>query len=172
MKISIYAIFREYFIWLFNYHSKLKKCFLYVKLCFLRGNRDIAENLELMRDWAQLCFPDLAEYEGGANHRHNITTNVYEVGAPAQAHLHYHHEMAYVNESIKGLGFCCTNAIEDENDPLRGATFISEQKGCTKEVLSTEFGQKLKEKGITYIRCLTDETKYANLDGVYNHWQR
>ena len=28
------------------------------------------------------------------------------------AYLHYHHEMAYVNESVRSLGFCCTDALE------------------------------------------------------------
>ena len=42
---------------------------------------------------------------------------------------------------------------------------------ATDDILATEFGQKLKNKGICYIRCLTNKERYANMDGVYNHWQ-
>ena len=80
--------------------------------------------------------------------------------------------MAYVNESVESIGFCAYEAIEDPKEPLRGATFVSEQFGCTRDVLNTDFGQKLKDKGICYIRCLTDKTQFGeNMEGVYNHWQ-
>ena len=62
-------------------------------------------------------------------------------------------------------------------EPLRGASFVSCNVGATDDVLKTEFGQKLKERGITYIRCLTNQEKFkdvAMVEGggsVYNHWQ-
>ena len=94
------------------------------------------------------------------------------------AYLHYHHEMAYVNESVKSLGFCCTDALEPTaEDPLRGASYVSCNLGATNDVLNTPFGQKLKERGICYIRCLTNQEKFkdvAMVEGggaVYNHWQ-
>jgi hypothetical protein len=37
--------------------------------------------------------------------------------------------MAYVNESVNGIAFCCREAIEDPQNPLRGATFVSENFG-------------------------------------------
>lgn len=33
--------------------------------------------------------------------------NVYDTGAPNSAYLHYHHEMAYVNESVSKISFVC-----------------------------------------------------------------
>jgi len=46
--------------------------------------------------------------------------------------------------------------------------------------LKTKVGQKLKEKGVCFIRCLTDRDAYKGREkgwnnkdeyGVYNHWQ-
>ena len=77
-------------------------------------------------------------------------------------------EMAYVSKSTKMLGFCCQDAV-----PNKGWSFVSDQTSLTKEILQTPLGQKLKEKGICYVRCLTDRNVYsANSAGVYNHWQR
>jgi len=44
----------------------------------------------------------------------------------------------------------------------------------TDHLLSTDFGSKLKEKGICYIRCLTDRDAVPPEEqaGVYNTWQR
>merc|ERR1711871_1026440 len=92
-------------------------------------------------------------YEGGANLRGYLEKNVYDTGAPRQANLHYHHEMAYVKESTEWLAFLCEKA---PNDPLKGATFISDNVKVTDDLLSTPFGQKLKEKGLCYIRKLPD----------------
>jgi len=152
---------------------KMMETFDKTGLVLLRGNRKMGDHLDVMRDWANLCFPNVSKYEGGANQRHGTKVdNVYEVGAPNEAWLHYHHEMAYVNDSVKAIGFLAHEAVEDPNEPLRGSTFVSEQIGCTETVLDTEFGQKLKDKGICYIRCLTDKTQFGdNMDGVYNHWQ-
>jgi len=152
---------------------KMMDTFEKTGLVLMRGNREVGDHLDVMRDWANLCFPNVSKYEGGANQRHGThVANVYEVGAPNAAWLHFHHEMAYVNESVESIGFCAYEAIEDPKEPLRGATFVSEQFGCTRDVLNTEFGQKLKDKGICYIRCLTDKTQFGDdMEGVYNHWQ-
>jgi hypothetical protein len=87
-------------------------------------------------------------YEGGANLRGYVEKNVYDTGAPLTGNLHYHHEMAYVKESTKWLAFLCMHGCED---PVKGATYISENKMATEKILSTPFGQKLKEKGLCYI---------------------
>lgn len=49
---------------------------------------------------------------------------------------------------------------------------MSDQVGVTDEILSTELGQKLKEKGVCYQRNLTDAEAYKGEDesSVYNHW--
>jgi len=97
---------------------------------------------------------------------------VYDSGTPGAAWLQYHHEMAYLSESIRGIGFCAHKAIEDPNDPNRGATFLSHTVKTTRDILDTEFGQKLKTKRICCLRHMTNEENYTSMDGVYNHWQR
>jgi len=132
--------------------------------------------LSQMRPWVEVVQPQRMTYEGGANSRDAIEENVYDTGAPAVAWLHYHHEMAYVGKSVQSIGFCCNKATEG-----KGWMYVSDNKKCTEEILKTPFGQRLKEKGICYIRCLTDkkactdrEVGWNGLDeyGIYNHWQR
>jgi len=115
-------------------------------------------------------------YEGGANSRETLGAAVYDTGAPKEAHLHYHHEMAYVRPLVKNLGFLCNAATEGT-----GYMYLSDNLIATDEIMKTEVGRKLKEKGICYIRCLTDKEAYKNSEkntflgkdelGVYNHWQ-
>ena len=56
----------------------------------------------------------------------------------------------------------------------RGATFVSDSIAATDKLLSTEFGQKLKDLGVCYHRNLTDRDAFAGRTefGVYNHWQK
>lgn len=129
---------------------------------------------------AELLGPNaMEEYKAGANARKALNGNkgnVFETGAPGAAHLHYHHEMAYVSRSTRAIAFCCTKALPQDGTH-RGAMFVSEAVGHTEALMRTELGTKLKEKGITYIRCLTDKESGESDDpndeasGVYNHWQ-
>ena len=64
-------------------------------------------DLQDMRQVARLVIENEMRYEGGANPRDDLEPNVYEVGAPLTARLHYHHEMAYVGTSTRMLGFLC-----------------------------------------------------------------
>lgn len=114
------------------------------------------------------------DYVGGANsrNRQGLEPFFYETGAPLSANLHYHHEMSYTGKSISKIAFA---AFDSPNDGLRGATFLSDCKGLTEELLKTEFGQKLKELGVCYWRNLTDrEGNYTPTQAgqVYNHWQQ
>ncbi len=47
-----------------------------------------------MRELATLVVDSQMAYAGGSNPRDRMGPNVYEVGAPLSAWLHYHHEMA------------------------------------------------------------------------------
>jgi hypothetical protein len=122
-----------------------------------------------MRRFARLVIDAEMVYEGGANPRDQLRPNVYEVGAPLEAWLHYHHEMAYVGVSTTMLGFLCIDALPD-----RGWTFVSDNLRATDALLATPFGQKLKALGLCYHRDLTDREYYAGTEqiGVYNHWQQ
>lgn len=139
-------------------------------LVWLRNTR--LQNVSTMKDWAKIPMDSDMRYEGGANMRDELFPNVYDVGAPKEAWLHYHHEMAYVNQSVSILAFCAIHTLPPEtDDPLRGATFVSDNMAVTKDILNTDFGQKLKQKGISYIRCLTDRNEGTHC-GIYNHWQK
>lgn len=126
-------------------------------------------NLQRMRHAARLVMENEMRYEGGANPRGNLEPNVYEVGAPLTAWLHYHHEMAYVGTSTRMLGFLARAAVNG-----KGQTFVSDNVKATDAILETDFGQKLKELGLCYHRDLTDRDAFAGTDeiGVYNHWQK
>ena len=126
-------------------------------------------DLQMMRKTTKLVIGKDMVYKGGANPRAGLEPNVYEVGAPLEAWLHYHHEMAYIGNSTKMLGFLCSRALQG-----KGYTFVSDNCQATDDILSTEFGQKLKRLGICYHRNLTDRDAFNGSDeiGVYNHWQR
>lgn len=115
-------------------------------------------------------------YDGGANARQDIAPNVYEIGAPLSAWLHYHHEMAYVGRSPRVIAFLAqhTLPIPADGSPSRGATFVSDSVAVTDTLLETELGQKLRDLGVCYHRNLTDRDAYVGRDevGVYNHWQQ
>ena len=126
-------------------------------------------DLPSMREFAKLVIEHEMRYKGGANPRDKLAKSVYEVGAPLEAWLHYHHEMAYISRRTTLLGFLCNKALPD-----RGYTFVSDSLRATDAILETDFGQKLKELGICYHRNLTDREAYAGTAqiGVYNHWQK
>ena len=122
-----------------------------------------------MRRLAMIVIDTEMLYEGGANPRANLTPNVYEVGAPLTAWLHYHHEMAYIGQSTSMLGFLCHKTVAG-----RGDTYVSDNLQATGALLETAFGRKLQELGLCYHRNLTDREAFQGRDeiGVYNHWQR
>ena len=131
-----------------------------------------------MRAAAKLIVGDEMKYDGGANPRDNIAPNVYEIGAPLSAWLHYHHEMAYVGRSTRVISFLASEVLPpagpEDRGVSRGATFVSDSIGATDKLLSTPFGQKLKDLGVCYHRNLTDRDAFAGQTeyGVYNHWQK
>lgn len=157
--------------------------------CVLLTNTGLcAKTKDAMQKWSNVLMPSTMKYEGGANSREALNlnlNNVYETGAPLSAYLHYHHEMAYVKESVDRLCFMAVNVPEDPVEPLRGASYLSDNLKVTDYLLTTEMGQKLKKYGICYIRCLTDKEGMANSQlswkdiesgkgegtPIYNHWQ-
>ncbi len=125
--------------------------------------------LAAMRKFAKIVVETEMDYAGGSNPRDNIEPNVYEVGAPLTAWLHYHHEMAYVGKSTRMLSFLAAEAV-----PEKGATFVSDSVAVTDELLASDFGKKLAELGVCYHRNLTDRDAFVDRveEGVYNHWQK
>ena len=124
---------------------------------------------------AQIIMKEQSEYEGGANPRGRAADlgNVYDVGAPLEAHLHYHHEMTYKSHSVESLGFLCKHAVTER--PGVGWSYVSDSVQAHDLIMDTELGQKLKEKGLCFVRRLTDANAYhggRDASGVYNHWQK
>jgi hypothetical protein len=123
---------------------------------------------------AQIIMGDETEYEGGANPRGRAADlgNVYDIGAPLEAHLHYHHEMMYKSHSVESLGFLCKHAVTERQGV--GWSFVSDNVQAHDLIMQTELGQRLKEKGLCSIRRMTDVNAYTSRDaaGVYNHWQK
>jgi len=130
-------------------------------------NTGLAEDLPAMRKWALAIMDGEYDYVGGANLRGNIEgeANVYDTGAPGDAHIHYHHEMAYLETTVSSLGLFCGAAMKSG-----GNTFLSDNIAATEHIMKTDLGRRLKKHGVTYIRCLTDRENSDSL-GVYNHWQ-
>lgn len=131
-------------------------------------NTGLTEHAD-MRAFARLVVDAEMDYRGGANPRDALEPNVYEIGAPLPAWLHYHHEMAYVGTSTSMVAFLCKREL-----PGRGATFVSDNLRATEAILETDFGRKLAELGVCYRRDLTDREAFAGRRpvGVYNHWQQ
>jgi len=127
-------------------------------------------DLASMRALAKAVLPSEMDYDGGSNPRQRIEPNVYEIGAPLSAWLHYHHEMAYVGRSTRAIGFLCSAALPSG----RGRTFVSDSIAATDALLATDFGRRLKERGLCYHRNLTDRAAFDGRVeyGVYNHWQQ
>lgn len=126
-------------------------------------------DLKSMRLIATQVLKNERRYEGGANPRKTLEKNVYEVGAPLEAWLHYHHEMAYIGSSTKMVSF-----MAHKMPAQGGATFVSDNCQATDALLGTPFGQKLKKLGLCYHRDLTDREAFVDRMniGVYNHWQQ
>lgn len=123
---------------------------------------------------AQIIMKEQTDYEGGANPRQRAADlgNVYDIGAPLEAHLHYHHEMTYKSHSVETLGFLCKHAVTQR--PGVGWSFLSDSVQAHDVVMGTELGEKLQDKGLCFIRRMTDANAYQGRDasGVYNHWQK
>lgn len=147
--------------------QRMRDAFDSVGLVHLK-NTGLTELAE-MRPFANHVIRQEMNYRGGANPRDALMPNVYEIGAPLPAWLHYHHEMAYVGQSTKMLGFLCKAAA-----PGKGATFVSDNVKATEALLDTEFGRKMQKHGICYHRKLTDREAFKGREevGVYNHWQK
>jgi hypothetical protein len=118
-----------------------------------------------------LITEDSSRYSGGSNFRGHLAPNVYDTGAPLTANLQYHHEMAYVADSVQYITFMGIKCPKSVNS----ATFISNNVGATDEFLNSACGQKAKEKGLCYVRKLPDLEHFKANDTdpriVYNFWQ-
>jgi hypothetical protein len=150
-------------------HTFQEEGLVYVRKTGFKGAKELRAVMDI-------CEVQSMRYEGGANLRPHFpgseNVNVYETGAPRDAHLHYHHEMAYVKESCQWIGFMC---LEQTKNPFKGSSFASHQLKATDYLLETPLGRKLAEKGVCYVRKLPDrkffEDNHLDTSIVYNFWQ-
>ena len=130
-------------------------------------------DMRIQRDMARILIGNESEYEGGANPRGRDADlgNVYDVGAPLTAHLHYHHEVTYKEHSVTKLGFLCRHAV---NRGSEGWSFVSDSVQAHDAIMQTALGQKLKDRGLCFVRRMTDREGQLESSGgaVYNHWQQ
>jgi len=123
------------------------------------------------RELARIVMGNETEYEGGANPRGRNADlgNVYDIGAPLSAALAYHHEVTYKSHSVKSLGFLCKHAAQRDSV---GWSFVSDSVQAHDYIMTTPLGQKLKDKGLCFMRRMTDARSASDAsDVVYNHWQ-
>ena len=132
------------------------------------------QDMRLQRDLARILIGTETEYEGGANPRgrNEELGNVYDIGAPLTAALAYHHEVTYKDHSVTKLGFLCRKAV---NRGQVGWSFVSDSVQAHDAIMQTDLGQKLKERGLCFVRRMTDregKVDAAASPVVYNHWQQ
>jgi alpha-ketoglutarate-dependent taurine dioxygenase len=123
------------------------------------------ENLNNLKHWGSILIEDFMKYEGGNGPREQIGNDVYGVsGEPPLIYVLHHHEMSYLPRFPRCIVFGCTAILSKG-----GETIIADNVAVTHVLLKTELGQKLKEKGVCYIRNLSDANKPTQL--VHKNWQ-
>ena len=122
-----------------------------------------------MRSFAKLVVDAEMAYAGGANPRDAHRAERLRGRRPARGVAALPPRDGLRRQEHAVISFLCKDAL-----PGRGATFVSDSVAATDALLATEFGQKLKELGVCYVRNLTDRDAFAGQVeyGVYNHWQK
>jgi alpha-ketoglutarate-dependent taurine dioxygenase len=124
------------------------------------------EDLSKLDHWGNILIDEPMTYEGGTQPRPQISKNIYDVVGyePHYIYIYPHNEMAYLPRFPQCLVFGCI-AIPTKG----GETLAFDNVAVTHEILQTRLGQKLKDKGVCYIRNLTDANAQNRV--VYKHWQ-
>jgi alpha-ketoglutarate-dependent taurine dioxygenase len=152
----------------FQNHSALEDAIrerFYQKGVVLLMNTSL-KNVEELKQWAKILTSDFMPYEGGDSPRNKIVDHVYDVkGEVSFIYVHHHNEMSYLPRFPQCVLFGCL-AIPNQG----GETLIADDVAVTYEILQTELGQKLKEKGICHIRNYTNANN-TSTSIVHKHWQ-
>jgi len=82
-------------------------------------------------------------------------------------------EMTYKSHSVETLGFLCKSAVDRGTV---GWSFVSDSVQAHDYIMGTPLGRKLKEKGLCFVRRMTDAEAEPSDDAekgkIYNHWQQ
>ena len=119
-----------------------------------------------MADWAEFIGAPQMEYKYGTGFRHPMGGGVLSVGTePPHSPVEPHNEMAYWTFYPKKVLFGC------EKIPSRGGeTVIADNLRVTEDMLATEVGQKILDKGIRYVRNFSDRDRPDCIPSM-KHWQ-
>jgi len=167
--------------------EKMKQQFKNKGLVLLT-NTGLANNKSMIEVWSKIPLGNTWKYEGGANERNYLKeegteeeSGLYDVGAPGNMHMNYHHEMTQVRLSTEALVFSMVEGIG-----RRGGCWLSDSLKVTQDMNKTALGQKIQQHGICYIRNFTNRnrgnwcewkgmtagTSLPGQDVYYNHWQQ
>ena len=101
----------------------------------LLTNTGLAKNKSMIEAWSKVPLGNTWKYEGGANERNYLKNDdeeeesgLYDVGAPGNMHMHYHHEMTQVRLSTEALVFSMVEGIGK-----RGGCWLSDSLKVTED---------------------------------------
>lgn len=82
--------------------------------------------------------------------------------------------MTYKSHSVETVGFLCKHAV---GRGTTGWSFVSDSVQAHDYIMQTPLGQKLKDKGLCFVRRMTDAAaealdENADKSKIYNHWQQ
>ncbi|MDJ0778160.1 MAG: TauD/TfdA family dioxygenase [Gammaproteobacteria bacterium] len=126
------------------------------------GMTEVAE----MAAWAEFVGAPRMEYKYGTGFRYPMGGGVLSVGTePPHSPVEPHCEMAYWKFYPRKVLFGC------ESIPARGGeTVIADNRRVTEDILPTEAGRKILERGIRYIRNFSDRDRPDSIPSM-KHWQ-
>ena len=96
----------------------------------LLTNTGLAKDKKSIEKWSKVPLGNTWKYEGGANERNYLDddSSLYDVGAPGNMDMHYHHEMTQVRLSTEALAFSMVEGIG-----LRGGCWLSDSLKVTED---------------------------------------
>jgi len=123
------------------------------------------QHLSELENWGRIIYQDFTTYEGGAAPRSKWSDAVYAIDdTPAHINMGYHNEGCYLSVVPRCFVIGSLQSLKEG-----GATLLSDNEITTDILLTTPIGQTMKEKGVRYIRNMTD--KYSDCPIIHKHWQ-
>ncbi|CAA6804387.1 MAG: Unknown protein [uncultured Thiotrichaceae bacterium] len=122
-------------------------------------------HLSELQKYGEMIFADFTRYEGGSAPRNMWSDKVFGIDdTPCHIDMCYHNEACYLPSFPQCFVIGSLSSLS-----RGGETLASNNEATTDALMETDLGQTLKEKGIRYVRNMTD--KYATDVMVYKHWQ-
>ncbi|MEZ5454025.1 MAG: TauD/TfdA family dioxygenase [Thiothrix sp.] len=123
------------------------------------------QHLSELQRWAEVLFQDFAAYEGGSAPRDKFGKHVFALGdAPPTIDLCFHNEGCYLPVYPRCFVIGSTQCPQEG-----GFTLLADNEKATQALLATDIGQKLRDKGMRYVRMMYDRELACELG--YKPWQ-